>query len=247
MQRSHGYGISTPGGIHIGPSGPVPPMVKTLIAVNVVVFLLQKLVGDDIMVSVFGLIPARVNDLQIWRLFTYQFLHGGVWHLAINMLMLWMFGSELEQRWGQRFFLKYYLLCAVGGGVTYALARFGTPMASVGASGAIYGILMAYGLWFPNRVVLLAFLFPVRVRHVVVFLIFVELLQAIEATGAGIAYAAHLGGMAFGYVYLRWWGSAGLGLGALPRWHDIRRSYYRWRFRRLQKKRLGDDDRPTYH
>jgi membrane associated rhomboid family serine protease len=247
MQRRQGYGFPSPGTVHFGPSGPVPRMVKILIAVNLAVYVLQIVMPGDLMISLFGLIPAKVNRLELWRVFTYQFLHGGVWHLAINMLMLWMFGSELEQRWGERFFLKYYFLCAVGGGVTYALARFGTPMASVGASGAIYGILMAYGLWFPNRTVLLAFVFPVRVRHVVVFLIVVELLQAIEATGAGIAYAAHLGGMAFGYVYLRWWGSAGLGLGAVPRWHDIRRAYYRWRFRRLQKKRFGDDDRPTYH
>jgi len=109
-----------------------------------------------------------------------------------------------------------------------------------GASGAIYGVLMAYGLWFPNRIVLLAFLFPLRVRHVIVFLICVELLQAIESTGAGIAYTAHLGGMAFGYVYLRWWTKGGLGLGAVPRWHDLRRAYNRWKFRRLQRKRLGN-------
>jgi len=233
------------GSIQIGPAGPVPPMVKTLIAVNVAVYLLQILAPID-MVRWFSLIPARVNDLQLWRLFTYQFLHGGVWHLAVNMFMLWMFGSELEERWGQQFFLKYYLLCAVGGGITYTLVRFGTHGASVGASGAIYGVLMAYGMWFPNRVVLLGFLFPVRVRHVVVFLVVVELLLEIEASDAGIAHAAHVGGMAFGYAYLRWWGNNGMRLGALPRWSDLRRAYYRWRFRRLQKKRFGDD-RPTYH
>ena len=103
----------------------------------------------------------------------------------------------------------------------------------------------AYGMWFPNRIVLLAFLFPVRVRHVIVFLIVAELLQAMESTGEGIAYAAHLGGMAFGYVYLRWWSKGGLGLGALPGLHDVKRAYYRWRFRRLQKKRFGKG--PTLH
>lgn len=245
MRRPYGY--PSPGTIHIGPAGPLPPVVRGLIAANTAVYLLQLVGPDEFLIELFGLIPARVNRLELWRLFTYQFLHGGGWHLIINMLMLWMFGSELEQRWGPRYFLKYYFLCAVGGGITYALVRFGTPMASVGASGAIYGILMAYGLSFPNRVVLLGFLFPVRVRHVVFFLILVELVQAIEATGTGIAYTAHLGGMAFGYAYLRWWGGGGTGLGALPRWQDLRRAYYRWRFRRMQKRRLGGTGGATYH
>ena len=237
--------FGSPGGISIGPAGPVPPAVKALIGVNVAVYVLQVLTPADRMIELFGLIPARVGELEVWRLFTYQFLHGGVWHLALNMLMLWMFGSELEQRWGRRFFVRYYLLCAVGGGLTYTLVRWGTWTPSVGASGAIYGVLMGYGLWFPNRVVLLAFLFPVRVRHVVLFLIFVELMQAIEATGAGIAYAAHLGGMAFGFVYLRWWTQGGLGLGPLPGWNDIRRAYRRSRLRRLQRKRFPGG--PTLH
>src|SRR5687767_8053340 len=97
-------GFSSPGGISIGPAGPVPPAVKGLIAVNAAVYVLQVLMPPERMIELFGLIPARVGQFEIWRLFTYQFLHGGVWHLALNMLMLWMFGSELEQRWGRRFF-----------------------------------------------------------------------------------------------------------------------------------------------
>jgi membrane associated rhomboid family serine protease len=239
------YRFTSPGGLSIGPSGPVPPAVRSLIAINVAVYVAQVLTGHEQLIGLFGLIPEKIAHFELWRLFTYQFLHGGAWHLALNMLMLWMFGSELEQRWGRRFFLRYYLLCAVGGGITYLLVRWGTWTPSVGASGAIYGILMAYGLWFPNRIVLLAFLFPLRVRHVIVFLIFVELLQAIEATGTGIAYAAHLGGMAFGYVYLRWWTKGGLGLGTGPKWRDLRRSYRGWKLRRLQRKRFGDG--PTLH
>jgi len=230
--------FASPGGLTIGPAGPVPPAVRALIAVNVAVYVAQLLTGNDRLIELFGLIPVKVAHFEVWRVFTYQFLHGGAWHLALNMLMLWMFGSELEQRWGRKFFVRYYLLCAVGGGITYAAVRWGTWTPSVGASGAIYGILMAYGLWFPNRIVLLAFLFPLRVRHVIVFLIFVELLQAMEATGAGIAYAAHLGGMAFGFVYLRWWTKGGLG--TLPRWNEMRRAYRRWKLKRLQRKRFGD-------
>ncbi len=238
-----------PSGLALGPPGPVPPAVKGLIAVNVAVYVLQILAPRGALIAWFGLIPVRVFAAgEIWRLFTYQFLHGGVWHLGLNMLILWMFGTELEHRWGQRFFLKYYLLCGVGGGVTYALVRAGSPIPSVGASGAIYGVLLAYGLWFPNRIVLLAFLFPIRVRHLIVFLVVLELLQAMESTGAGIAYAAHLGGMGFGYLYLRKWTGGGLRL-AVPGWHDLRRAYFRWKFRRLQRKRFGAGNRrgPTLH
>ena len=246
MKQRYRYGLSGPGGVHLGPAGPVPPVVKGLIIANIAVYVLQRLIGGNLLIDLFALYPSDlIKNFQIWRLFTYQFLHGGVLHLLINMLMLWMFGSELEQRWGRRFFIRYYFLCGVGGGLTYALVRFDSSMATVGASGAIYGVLMAYGMWFPNRIVLLAFLFPVRVRHVIVFLIVAELLQAMESTGEGIAYAAHLGGMAFGYVYLRWWSKGGLGLGALPGWHDVKRAYDRWRFRRLQKKRFGNG--PTLH
>jgi membrane associated rhomboid family serine protease len=248
--RSGGFGPPGGGSVQIGPPGPIPPIVKGLIIANVGVYLLQILAPTNVLIGVFSLIPPRVfGNFEIWRLVSYQFLHAGIWHLAINMLMLWMFGAELEQRWGSKFFLKYYFVCGVGGGLVYTLFQLGSPFPCVGASGAIFGILMAYGLWFPNRVVLVAFLFPIRVRHMILILIGVELLQAIESTGVGIAYAAHLGGMAFGYAYLRWWGSAGLGLAPLPGWSDIKRSYYRSRLRRLQKKRFGndDDDRPTYH
>jgi membrane associated rhomboid family serine protease len=213
------------------------------------VYLLEAFGGRHGLIGAFGLIPARVGSGEVWRLFTYQFLHGGVWHLAMNMLMLWMFGSELEQRWGRRFFLKYYFLCAVGGGLVYTLVRHGTLVASVGASGAIYGILMAYAVWFPNRQVFLWFLFPIRVRYLVIFLMAIEAIQAIESTGTGIAHAAHFGGMAFGYVYLKWWSGrgsgsnpfAGLGPGGL------RRAWYRWQFRRLQRRRMGNDGGPTIH
>ncbi len=248
------FGAGPPGGgITLGPPGPVPPTVKALIIANVAVFVVQELTSPAAFRGAFALIPTAVFRLQLWRLLSYQFLHGGVWHLGLNMLMLWMFGSELEQRWGQRFFLKYYLLCGVGGGLCYALVRFGSGIETVGASGSIFGLLMAYGLWFPNRVVLLGLIFPVRIRHVIVILVVIELLQTISANRAGIANAAHLGGMIFGYTYLRWWGSGGLGSGGLPFLRELRRRYYRWRLQRLRRRRWGDDgggssdDGPTYH
>lgn len=240
-------GAPSGGSISIGPPGPVPPVVKGLIIANLGIHLLTHLTNADGAINALALIPPRVlGNFEIWRLVTYQFLHAGAWHVALNMLMLWMFGSELEQRWGGSFFLKYYLVCGIGGGLIYTLVRAGVADPTVGASGAIFGVLMAYGMWFPNRVVLLGFLFPVRVRHVIVFLIVIELLQGVESTGDGIAHAAHLGGMAFGYLYLRWWGAGGAT--NLPTLQSVKRSYYRWRLRRLQRKRFGDGGgNPTIH
>jgi len=241
------FGTPSGGTLSIGPPGPIPPVVRALIVANIGIHVLTHLTNAGGVISALALIPPRVvGHFEVWRLITYQFVHAGAWHVALNMLMLWMFGSELEQRWGGSFFLKYYLVCGIGGGLVYTLVRLGVADPTVGASGAIFGVLMAYGMWFPNRVVLLGFLFPVRVRHVIVFLIIIELLQGVESTGDGIAHAAHLGGMAFGYLYLRWWGAGGGG--TLPTFASAKRAYYRWRLRRLQRKRFGDGGGdPTYH
>jgi len=153
--------------LSIGPPGPIPPVVRALIVANIGIHVLTHLTNAGGVISALALIPPRVvGHFEVWRLITYQFIHAGAWHVALNMLMLWMFGSELEQRWGGSFFLKYYLVCGIGGGLAYTLVRLGVADPTVGASGAIFGVLMAYGMWFPNRVVLLGFLFPVRVRHV---------------------------------------------------------------------------------
>lgn len=231
--------------ISLGPHGPVPPVVARLIGLNVAIYFLQIATGNWL-TREFGLVPALVGELEIWRLFTYQFLHGSVMHVALNMFALWMFGSELAARWGGRFFLRYYFLCAVGGGIAFTLVRLGTWVPSVGASGAVYGILMAYAMWFPNRQVYLYFLLPIRVRTLIVLLILVELAQAIEATGTGIAHAAHLGGMGFGYAYLRWHGVSGITLPSLSSvWRRVARTYRRWRLRLLQKRRWQGP--PTLH
>ncbi len=231
--------------MRLGPPGPVPPGVMGLLAVSFAAYIAQRLIGRGF-TEAFALYPSEVlYELEVWRLATYLFLHGGVMHLALNCLLLWMFGCELEQRWGRRFFLKYYFVCGAGAGLFFTLVRATTMAPTVGASGAIYGVLMAYGMWFPNREVLLFLTFPVRVRSLIVFLIALEFLQTLESSGDGIAHAAHLGGMAFGYLYLRWWGAGGLGLPSLGDWGDFRRRYHRWRFRRLQKRRLRD--RRTLH
>lgn len=246
-----------PGGVQIGPPGPVPPVVRALLIATIAAHVVDGLLGYALREH-FALVPGRLAQGEIWRLLGYLFLHGSVMHLALNMLMLWMFGSELEQRWGSRFFLRYFLLCGLAGGLVFSLTQWGTWVPTVGSSGAIYGILMAYGMWFPTRVVLVFFLFPMQVRYLIVFLMGLEFLQAMESTRTGIAHAAHLGGAAFGYAYLRWWGVSGLGvakmpgLAKVPTLADLKRRYYRWRFRRLQKRRFGDrsgggDGGPTLH
>ncbi len=243
------YGYGRAGGarpnLRFGPSGSVPPVVARLIAVNVAVYIIQVLTGEWC-AREFGLIPALVQRGEIWRLFTYQFLHGGSFHLLLNMFALWMFGSELAPRWGGRFFLRYYFVCAVGGGILFTLVRLGTWIPSVGASGAIYGILMAYAMWFPNRQVYLYFVLPIRVRYLIVFLILLETTQAIESTGTGIAHAAHLGGMGFGYAYLRWNGVQGFRPVPAGTWNRWKRQLARWRLQRRARDR-GWKDVDTLH
>ena len=245
--KPYGYGPQTGGrpNLRFGPSGAVPPVVARLIALNVAVYVLQSLTGDWA-VREFALFPALVQQGEIWRLFTYQFLHGGLLHLALNMFALWMVGSELAQRWGTNFFLRYYFLCAVGGGILVTLARLGAYSPTVGASGATYGILMAYAMWFPNRQVYLYFVLPIRVRYLMFFLIVFELTQAMQSTGTGIAHAAHLGGMGFGYAYLRWKGVDGFkpfSPATMRRW---RKQVDRIRLRKQMRNR-GWNDRDTLH
>src|SRR5918992_3592312 len=142
--------------------GSITPVVKSLIIVNVAVFVLQ-LVADGWITLTFGLVPYLVwQQLYLWQILTYQFLHGGIFHLLFNMLALWMFGCDLERRWGSQFFIKYYTVCVVGGALlnVFFLPYQGVP--SIGASACVYGILLAYGLLYPHRIIYFYFLFPMK-------------------------------------------------------------------------------------
>lgn len=159
--------------------------------------------------SVFALYPifSSIPGLQsfyIWQLFSYMFLHAGFFHLFFNMFALWMFGMELENNWGSRRFLFYYLMCGVIAGISNLFLGpvFGQDGPTIGASGAVYGILLAYGLIFPNRQIYLYFLFPVRAKYFVMFFILLELFAGVTGTQDGIAHFAHLGGAAGGYLLL---------------------------------------------
>ncbi len=222
------------GGFSLG--GSLSTMVRMLIAWNVIFFLVQRLtsgfvggMGLDI-VGYFGLIPISVWHGEVWRLVTYMFLHGGFFHIAFNMLVLWMFGSQLEMVWGPRRFLKYYFITGIGAGITNAIIEQGSPIPIVGASGAIYGLLLAFGMFFPNRPVFLYLLFPIKAKYFVIILGAVEFLTSISPGRDGIAHWAHLGGLLFGFLYLkdipmRWFRGGGRGGGGKrgkPKIYDIR-------------------------
>ena len=215
--------------------GYLTPGVKWLLIINTAVFLVYYLGGSAVQrnaVVLLGLsAEAAIRNLMVWQLATYLFVHGGITHLLFNMLALWMFGSMLEQDWGTRRFLKYYFLCGISAGVCVlavnaAIGDWGTP--TVGASGAIFGLLLAFGVLYPNQTVLMNFLFPIKAKYMVMIYAAIELLMTF-GPNTGVSTIAHLGGMVFGYVYLksRW-----------PRWGlaDARSAYTQWRLQRAKRK-----------
>jgi membrane associated rhomboid family serine protease len=191
--------------------GPISTALKALIAANVVMFLATTLIRSIDLVAVLGLVPALViHRLWIWQPVTYMFLHAGLFHILFNMLALWMFGTELERMWGTRFFLKFYFVTGVGAGVLtilVSLIGFGFTntiyvVPTIGASGAIYGLLVAYALYFPDRRIYMYFLFPVPARTFVLIMGAIALYLSLADAG-GVANATHLGGLLVGYLYLK--------------------------------------------
>jgi membrane associated rhomboid family serine protease len=218
-------------GYSFGP-GPITPAVKWLIIANVAMFV-ATLVYRDI-ITFLGLIPQLVFEgLWVWQPATYLFLHGGTFHILFNMLGIWMFGVELERRWGTTFFLKYYAVTGIGAGLTVLVvsllplaATAGTYQAvTIGASGALYGLLMAFALYFPDRPILMFLLFPIPAKY---FVMIIGAIAFLSAPGSGVSQAAHLGGLLFGYLYLR--GGRG-GLSA-----EIKYRYLKWKMNRLRRK-----------
>ncbi len=200
---------------------PFTPMVKRLVIANVAVWLLfQLLFGrlfDWNIVGNFGLVPYSVlMEFKLWQIFSYMFLHGGVLHLPFNMLMLWFIGSELELKWGSRFFLTYYLVCGVGAALIYLavytiffMVGFRLEMAFVpviGASGAVFGLLLAYGILFGERILYFMLLFPMKAKIFVLIIGLFELVMVLGGGQSGVANLAHLGGLISGFLFL--WGSA---------------------------------------
>jgi membrane associated rhomboid family serine protease len=187
--------------------GPAAHTVRTLLIVNIAVFVLQ-LVGDvaglKLLEPYFGLVPFRVtHDLMVWQLVTYMFLHGGFFHILFNMITLYMFGNELERHWGSRRFATYYFTTGIGAGICSWIVDVDGATVIIGASGAIYGLLLAYGVLYPNRIIYLNFLLPIKVKWFVVIMGAMAFFSSISGGQPGVAHVAHLGGMAVGYVFLR--------------------------------------------
>ena len=187
--------------------GPATRTVKTLIIANVGVYLLEivfHLFGSNYIDLHLGLVPILVTQgLMVWQFGTYMFLHGSPFHIFFNMLTLYMFGNELERYWGTRRFCSYYLITGVGAGVCSWLVAMHSWSVIIGASGAIYGLLLAYGLTYPNRIVYLNFLLPIKVKWLVLIMGAFAFLSSLGGSDSEVANIAHLGGMLIGYLLIK--------------------------------------------
>jgi membrane associated rhomboid family serine protease len=228
-----------------------PPAVKWLIIVNTAIFLLQQFAGGVFGIDLayrFGLVPLLVfHKGWIWQAFTYMFLHGGIWHLVINMLMLWMFGIDLERDWGTRRFLKYYFLCGVGAAICVlgmALVQpAGMLFTTIGASGAIFGLLLAFGVVYSDRIILMMLIFPMKAKYAVMIFGAIELYYFWQPS-RGVSNVAHLGGMLFGYLYLKARLKPANPVAYVQdRWQAWRMERARRRFQVYMRKHRSDRDR----
>jgi membrane associated rhomboid family serine protease len=222
--------------------GLLTPAIKTILIACTAVFLLQTLlalfVGGEavkLLVAYFGLVPFAVLHGYVWQLFTYLFLHGGLGHLLINMFVLWMFGADLERTWGKRRFYFYYFLCGIGAGVVNVIVKaliyrsddLAMNLPTIGASGAIYGVLIATAVLFPDRQVwLIPFPVTLPMRAYVLIMGAIEFFGTLGSSGDNISHVCHLGGMLVGYIYLRR-GSFLFG---------FRNRYSDWKRKRLRRK-----------
>ena len=209
-------------------------MTKNLLVVNVLAFIATFVLersGIDL-TRLFGLHFFLASEFHIYQFITYMFLHGGFTHILFNMFALWMFGSVIERVWGPKKFLFYYIVCGVGAGFIQELVQYanysmeglaayqyvsagGVQMTTdayinmwttIGASGAVYGILLAFGMIFPNeRLFIIPFPFPIKAKWLIMGYIAIELFSAMSGPGDGIAHMAHLGGMLFGFMLIRYW------------------------------------------
>ena len=207
MYRSFGFGRS------------LPQTVKFLLIINVAVFVATTILSFNVRYLngirngwyiLFGLVPYLVNNkFMIWQFFTYMFLHGSLSHILFNMFALWMFGVELEYNWGKKDFLKYYFACGIGGGIlvwfTSMVGFSGSYYApTIGASGAIFGILVAFGMMWPDRLIFLFGVMPIKALHFVLIFGAIDLWQGLSGTAGNIAVFAHIGGGVSGFIYLKY-------------------------------------------
>jgi membrane associated rhomboid family serine protease len=212
----------------------IPTMTKNLLVINILAWLatwvLQRS-GIDLN-AMLGLHFFLASDFRLYQFLTYMFLHGGFTHLLFNMFALWMFGSVIERVWGSKKFLFYYIICGLGAGIVQEMVQYasysiqglgayeyvsagGVRMSmdsyinlwtTIGASGAVYGILLAFGMIFPNeRLFIIPIPFPIKAKWLILGYIVIEVVSAMSGPGDGVAHMAHLGGMFFGFLLIRYW------------------------------------------
>ncbi len=234
--------------------------VKWLVIINSAIYVLMLLASGLNVVSpsdvyvVLGIVPKLVIHGWVWQVVTYAFIHGSFWHLFGNMIGLWMFGSQFETDWGRKQFLEFYFFCVVGAALTSIIVGYGALAAAhswqaplivsisqlvkiptVGASGGVFGIMLAYAILYGDQEFLMWFLVPIKARYLVAIFLFIALVGALGDTG-GVANFAHLGGAFFGWVYLRFVPRRGLGFATSEGYFGFRNRYIKWKRRRAAKK-----------
>lgn len=173
------------------------PWVKRLLIANAAIFLLT--LALPVVGAYMAFMPAQVLS-RPWTLLTYMFVHSGVWHILFNMLALFFFGSPIEERWGSSEFIKYYIICGLGGAAASFVFAFHTPV--VGASAAIYGVMLAFAMNWPDSPIYIYGILPIKAKWLVVIYVAIDLIGAFQSRG-GIAHFAHLGGFAAGFLYMK--------------------------------------------
>ncbi|MFA6980637.1 MAG: rhomboid family intramembrane serine protease [Ignavibacteriaceae bacterium] len=188
-----------------------PPVIKNLLIINAAVFVLMFLMGrflfggvpvEQIIFNWFALMPLGYG-FQIWQLITYQFLHGGFSHILFNMFALWMFGADIENTYGSKKFLLYYLLCGIGAGLLHLFLSpvlTGALAPTIGASGAIYGVMIAFAMFFPDRLIFLYFFIPVKAKYFIALMVVFDFIAV--PNGDSTAHLAHLGGGLVGFLFI---------------------------------------------
>jgi membrane associated rhomboid family serine protease len=231
--------------------GPISTALKGLIGANVAMFVITGVAPS--LIEYLGLVPAFVmHRFWVWQLATYMFLHGGIFHIVFNMLALWMFGAELERIWGTRYFLKFYLVTGIGAGaltVLFSLLPFDFAQhiqrsIIIGASGSVYGLLLAYALYFPDRPIYMYFVFPIPAKVFVTIMGAIAFFSSLSDAG-GVANATHLGGLVVAYLFLK-------GAPVHPM-SELKYRYLKWKINRVRKKfdvysggRANDYDRRVH-
>jgi membrane associated rhomboid family serine protease len=226
---------------------PFTRTVKAIIFINLGIFLLTFIfrsgAGDLFVatITLFGLRPEAVMHGWIWQVVTYGFLHDGIWHVLFNMLSIWMFGSRLEIDWGRQRFLEFYFFSMIGAAITTIAVSYthllgmDPAIPTVGASGAIYGLIVAFGVLYSRMRVYVFGIFPLEARVFAAIWVALALFQALGSRG-NINNVAHLGGALFGYIYLRYMPRRGMKYATSESYYGLLNRYHRWQRRRAAKK-----------